>query len=369
MSGETKEIKGRKASAKPVEATEKTTENSSETAPDAPAKTSAKAEAKAPRASAPKTQVEAAMPEPETAIEAADVFPDFATSPEEVTRRTAMLRDYVKQHMTEGEDYGVIPGGSKPTLFKPGAEKLNAVFGLSPMVEVSNRVEDWDAGFVAYEMKVTLLNKRTGGIEAEGIGSCNSRERRYKNQDAAGIANTVLKMAKKRALVDATLSATRASGMFTQDLEDIEFEPERGSYSPRSNRDGANRDRAERPAEREERPREERPRPARGEFDDAPAGGELLTEPQMRAIMAISGKVFGRHSREQDLDRMVGKPLDQLTKAEASDLISQLKEMQEEGENSEGGEREMSFSRAGSRKPVDAVKSETASLLGRRFAF
>lgn len=320
MSGETK---GRKTSIKPVETTETTQET-----------VTAKA--------APKTQVEMAMPEPEMAPEAADVFPDFATSPAEVTRRTEMLRDYVKNHMTVGEDYGVIPGGNKPTLFKPGAEKLNAVFGLSPMVEVSNRVEDWDNGFVAYEMKVTLLNKRTGGIEAEGIGSCNSRERRYKNQDAAGIANTVLKMAKKRALVDATLSATRASGMFTQDLEDVEFESDKGNYSPRSN----NR------SEEREAPRS-RPQRDDDAFEDggvAPSSGNPMTEPQHRAIMAIAGKVFGRHSRDTDLDRMIGKPVDQLTKHEASDLIGQLKEMQEEADNApDSGDREAGFSRAGGR--------------------
>jgi hypothetical protein len=136
-----------------------------------------------------------------------------------------MLSEFVRDHMTEGEDYGVIPGTStKPTLFKPGAEKLNAIFGLAPVVDITNRVEDWDKGFVSYEIKVTLLNKRTTNVEAEGIGSCNSRERRYKNQDAANIANTILKMAKKRALIDATLSATRASGLFTQDLEDMEIE-------------------------------------------------------------------------------------------------------------------------------------------------
>ncbi len=323
MSGETK---GRKTSTKPVETTETTQET-----------VTAKA--------APKTQVEVAMPEPEMAPEAADVFPDFATSPEEVTRRTEMLRDYVKNHMTVGEDYGVIPGGNKPTLFKPGAEKLNAVFGLSPMVEVSNRVEDWDNGFVAYEMKVTLVNKRTGGIEAEGIGSCNSRERRYKNQDAAGIANTVLKMAKKRALVDATLSATRASGMFTQDLEDIEFDSEKGNYSPRANNRSEDR----------EAPRSNNRNAQRDDdaFDDggvAPAAGNPMTEPQHRAIMAIAGKVFGRHSRDTDLDRMIGKPVDQLTKHEASDLIGQLKEMQEEADNApDNGDREVGFSRAGGR--------------------
>ena len=334
------EIKGRKASAMPVETTENTPETQSKAEP--------KTARRAPRATAPKAHEEAAMPEtempaPEAQPLAADVFPDFAASPDEVTRRTEMLRDYVKNHMTVGEDYGVIPGGNKPTLFKPGAEKLNAVFGLSPMVEVSNRVENWDDGFVAYEMKVTLLNKRTGTIEAEGIGSCNSRERRYKNQDAAGIANTVLKMAKKRALVDATLSATRASGMFTQDLEDIEFEPERGNYSPRA----TNRNEDRRGEERRNDERE----PAR---DEAPQDGNgpanPMTEPQHRAIMAIAGKVFGRHSRDTDLDRMIGKPVDQLTKFEASDLIGQLKEMQEEADNAPtDGEREVGFTRAGGR--------------------
>lgn len=325
-------IKGRKASAKPVESTETNNENLEVETENVPTKAASKAHKAAP------------MPEPEMMMpEAADVFPDFAASPEEVTRRTEMLRDYVKNHMTVGEDYGVIPGGNKPTLFKPGAEKLNAVFGLSPMVEVSNRVEDWDNGFVAYEMKVTLLNKRTGGIEAEGIGSCNSRERRYKNQDAAGIANTVLKMAKKRALVDATLSATRASGMFTQDLEDIEFEPERGNYSPRNqNRSDEREAPRQRPAQRDD-----------DAFDEgavAASTGNPMTEPQHRAIMAIAGKVFGRHSRDTDLDRMIGKPVDQLTKHEASDLIGQLKEMQEEADNAPNdGDRETGFVRAGGR--------------------
>ena len=327
------ETKGRKASVKPVEATETNIDNTPVETENAPAKAAPKA--------APKAHKEAPMPEPEMlAPEAADVFPDFATSPAEVTRRTEMLRDYVKNHMTVGEDYGVIPGGNKPTLFKPGAEKLNAVFGLSPMVEVSNRVEDWDNGFVAYEMKVTLLNKRTGGVEAEGIGSCNSRERRYKNQDAAGIANTVLKMAKKRALVDATLSATRASGMFTQDLEDIEFESDKGNYSPRNNRSDEREAPRNRPAQRDD-----------DAFDEggvAASTGNPMTEPQHRAIMAIAGKVFGRHSRDTDLDRMIGKPVDQLTKMEASDLIGQLKEMQEDADNApDGGDREAGFVRAG----------------------
>ena len=244
----------------------------------------------------------------------ADVFPDFAVSPEEVVRRTRMLQDYVRNHMAEGEDYGIMPGGSKPTLFKPGAEKLNAVYGLSPIVEVSNRHEDWDNGFVAYEVKVTLLNKRSGLIEAEGIGSCNSRERRYKNQDAAGAANTVLKMAKKRALVDATLSATRASGMFTQDLEDLDFEADRGGNA-RSNPQAAKTTRVA-------------TRPQATGTDVAAAGSKLLSERQKDFILNLAGRVFSPASRDADLLRLLEKPLEQLTVTEASKAISRLEAME-----------------------------------------
>ena len=265
---------------------------------------------------------------------ATDVFPDFAVNPEEVTRRTQMLQDYVNNHMKEGEDYGIIPGGNKPTLFKPGAEKLNAVYGLSPLVEVTSRIEDWDNGFVAYEVKVALLNKRSERIEAEGIGSCNSRERKYKNQDAAGIANTVLKMAKKRALVDATLSETRASGMFTQDLEDLDLSERGNNY--------ASQQRSAPAPQRDNREREAPQNQGGG------GSGDVLTEAQHRAILAISGRVFGRHSREEDLNRMVDKPLDSLSKSEASALIDKLRGMLGEAPASANGEREMSFTRAGS---------------------
>ena len=44
---------------------------------------------------------------------------------------------------------------------------------------------------------------------------------KIENDDLATLKNTVLKMAKKRAKVDATLAATRSSGIFTQDVEDM----------------------------------------------------------------------------------------------------------------------------------------------------
>lgn len=150
------------------------------------------------------------------------VVPSFAISLEEVEERMNLLQEFIKNHMKKGEDYGEIPGITKPTLLKSGAEKLCDVYGFSKLVEVKNRVEDWEKGFFHYEVEVSLINKKTGLIEAQGVGSCNSKERKYRYQDAYTIVNTILKMAKKRALVDAVLSATRSSGIFTQDVEDME---------------------------------------------------------------------------------------------------------------------------------------------------
>ncbi len=123
--------------------------------------------------------------------------------------------------MNAGQDYGVIEGFNKPTLKKPGAEKLCDIFGFAKFAKVTNRIENWDKPFLAYEVKVTLINKRTGQVEAEGLGSCNSKEGKYANKNTFTIANTLLKMAKKRALIDAVLNATRSSGIFTQDIEDF----------------------------------------------------------------------------------------------------------------------------------------------------
>ncbi|PMC35511.1 hypothetical protein CJ195_19080 [Bacillus sp. UMB0899] len=148
-------------------------------------------------------------------------LPNVVVSSSESKRRIEDLQAFVDDVMVKGIDYGLINGFSKPTLLKPGAEKLCDVFGFSKTVEVVNRIENWDAGIFAYEVKLTLSRKDNGVIEAEGIGSCNTKEIAFQQQDPYTIVNTVLKMAKKRALIDAVLVATRSSGIFTQDIEDF----------------------------------------------------------------------------------------------------------------------------------------------------
>jgi len=163
------------------------------------------------------------MLKPTEKPEAVSVIPEFAITINEAKDRISMLQNFVKEMMVPNVDYGLIPGCQKPSLYKSGAEKLCDVYGFSKQLEVTNRIEDWEHGIFAYEVKMILISKRTGQIEAEGIGSCNSRERKYKNQDGFTLCNTILKMAKKRALIDAVLSATRSSGIFTQDVEDMDL--------------------------------------------------------------------------------------------------------------------------------------------------
>lgn len=126
----------------------------------------------------------------------------------------------VAKYLKAGRDYDRLPNTSKPTLLKSGAEILADVYGFRTSAKVINRIENYDKQFVLYEVCVTVVDK-DGNIVAEGLGSCNSRERKYLKSDFATILNTVLKIAKKRAYVDAVLTATHASKVFTQDIEDI----------------------------------------------------------------------------------------------------------------------------------------------------
>lgn len=148
-------------------------------------------------------------------------LPNIVVSLLESKERIEQLKEFVHEVMIKGVDYGLVDGFSKPTLLKPGAEKLCDVFGFSKTVEVVNRIEHWETGIFAYEVKMTLTRKENSVFEAEGLGSCNSKEASFHDQDPFTIVNTILKMAKKRALIDAVLSATRASGLFTQDIEDF----------------------------------------------------------------------------------------------------------------------------------------------------
>lgn len=137
----------------------------------------------------------------------------------------------LKSVLVADKDYGLIPGcGKKPALLKPGAEKIQMALGLLIEYTLIKSTEDFESGFFSYTLKAVAKDARANTVIAEGVGHCNTKEKKQKvksdttedakRQTAIDKANAVLKMAKKRAQVDCILTVASLSDIFTQDIED-----------------------------------------------------------------------------------------------------------------------------------------------------
>lgn len=178
------------------------------------------------------------------------IYEEKPLTAQDVRAQVNLIQEVMRAVMIDGQHYGKIPGaGDKPTLLKPGAEKIMATFRLS----VDPEVEDLSfEDIIRYRVKCKLFSP-SGRMVGAGIGECSTEEEKYKWRWAVAeaefnatpethkrmkykrdggtikqvrtnpfdIANTVLKMAKKRALVDAVLTTTAASDIFEQDIEDL----------------------------------------------------------------------------------------------------------------------------------------------------
>lgn len=199
----------------------------------------------------------------------------------QMRERRELMQSLVRDALVRDTDFGLIPGTTKPTLFKSGAEKLCTFFGLSVRLTCQDAQEDWTGenhageAFFAYRYRAAIL--RGDLMIAEAEGSCSSWESKYRyrdskrtcpqcgqpaiikgkeeygggwvcfkkqggcnakfkdgdaaiegqqigrapNPDVIDQVNTVQKMAQKRAMIAATLIAVNASDFFTQDMEDL----------------------------------------------------------------------------------------------------------------------------------------------------
>jgi len=172
-----------------------------------------------------------------------------------IKAQVQLIQEVMSAVMIEGKHYGTIPGTPKPTLYKPGAEKLMSTFhiGVDPREEITELSTEDE---IRYRVAVKGFSQATGNLLGVGIGECSSNEEKYKwrkpvcdeefdetstdrkriawkkgekgpyqqkqvRMNPIDVANTILKMAKKRALIDMTLTVTAASDIFDQDLEDL----------------------------------------------------------------------------------------------------------------------------------------------------
>jgi len=172
-----------------------------------------------------------------------------------IQARMQTIVEVMANVLEDGKDYGKIPGTDKPTLYKPGAEKLMLTFQLAAMDPITDILSSSDE--VHYRMRVPI-ESADGRVVAVGVGEASSNEEKYRwrrpvcdeeffetpeamrrekwmrgrdggknfkvkqiRTSPADVANTILKMAHKRAFIHGTLLATAASGVFNQDLEDF----------------------------------------------------------------------------------------------------------------------------------------------------
>jgi hypothetical protein len=199
-----------------------------------------------------------------------------ALTPDDVMAQVHLIQSIMERAMKKDEHYGVIPGtGNKPTLLKAGAEKLNLTFRMAPDPQVE--VIDLGKGHREYRVKVVMTSITSGKILGAGVGSASTMETKWRfrtgpgestgrsvpsdywdsrksdpkkaqeilggkgfitkkeegvwmifrqgekveHDNPADYYNTCLKMGKKRALVDAVLTCTAASDIFTQDVEEL----------------------------------------------------------------------------------------------------------------------------------------------------
>jgi hypothetical protein len=226
--------------------------------------------------------------------------PEVITGPQAVMATPAQLKaqmkrdqdvrkvidEYIKANMVKGKDYGSIKSKtksgtefeSKPSLLKPGAEKFCSLFKVRATFRKDDETCEMlgnTPGLVAY---VCELVDTKGRVIGEGRGV-------HKVELTAGDfeINKAVKIAQKRAQVDAVLRTGCLSDFFTQDMED-------------ATKDVTN-----------------------GQKTNYDSGKPMTGEPTASQVGLLD-----RLSRQKEIDFDIEKPI---TKQEASDLIKKLIEL------------------------------------------
>jgi hypothetical protein len=171
----------------------------------------------------------------------------------DVREHVNLIQEVMRSVMKPDVHYGIIPGCKLPSLWKAGSEVLLTTFRIA----VSVQAEDLSGpDCIRYRVRAIGTHQQSGIVIGEGVGECSSDEEKYKwrqtyvkkefeatpesrrrmkyseyqgktsekmqvRTEPADVANTILKMAKKRAQIDMTLTALAASDCFSQDLEDL----------------------------------------------------------------------------------------------------------------------------------------------------
>lgn len=274
----------------------------------------------------------------------------------EMKSKIDAVQRFVKEVMKESLDYGVIPSTENRTLFQPGADKLNALYGFARHITAKEENKDFKSGHYDVTVRIQLRHRDTGLVVGEGEGFCATYESKYRyrwvyksdipkgvdesslvsktftrkkdgkeftryrleNQDLFDVWNTVLKMAIKRAYVSATLAATGLSGIFQMSEEEFEAWVE-GQESTGKEKLEKQRSVAQSTDEK-------------ATFEPPAGDANKISQSQY-------GKIIGDAKRkgldENGIKSIIlyvkKKPINELTKAEASAVIKFIADTDEDG--------------------------------------
>lgn len=173
---------------------------------------------------------------------------------QETMQSIALLQSMVKDILIRGVDYGRIPGTPQDSLWDPGASQIIGSFNCYPGQRRVLKLEDSDQKIVAL-IEVPIISRATGQEVGTGIGAASTLETKYKyrwvpnpqewgydeaaiktfktksgkdedgnetilyripNPEHSELLNTIIKMASKRAEVDAAESLPGVSSVLRQ---------------------------------------------------------------------------------------------------------------------------------------------------------
>lgn len=176
----------------------------------------------------------------------------------DIRENVNLIQRVMKAVMKKDVHFGIIPGCQRPSLFKPGAEKIASAFRIAVISEVEDLSTSDEK---RYRVTCTAYSSN-GNKLGSSIGECSSSEEKYRwrrpvcdaewetaegdrkrekwlrdgtkikqmRTEPSDLANTILQMADKRAYVAVVRKVTAASDVFTQDIEDLPEEIIQGEH-------------------------------------------------------------------------------------------------------------------------------------------
>ncbi len=101
----------------------------------------------------------------------------LALTAQEIRANVNLIQQVLKSVFKKDVHYGVIPGTPKPTLYKPGAEKIMVLFRLNgkPIIEDLSSADE-----IRYRVSIMVTHQVTRNEIGWGVGECSSNETKYK---------------------------------------------------------------------------------------------------------------------------------------------------------------------------------------------